>query len=93
MKSLIWPAQILGKDESNEQISENSASTLFLTENLRGLQIQLVLVWLLLLLHLSRDQIPGEKLQQKLNKHYNQTLKNFLNLYIYDGCLRLLDKL
>lgn len=66
MKSLIWPAQILGKDESNEQISENSASTLFLTENLRGLQIQLVLVGLLLLLYLSRDQIPGEKLQHIL---------------------------
>lgn len=66
MKSLIWPAQILGKDESNEQISENSVSTLFLTENLRGLQIQLVLVGLLLLLYLSRDQIPGEKLQHIL---------------------------
>lgn len=66
MESLIWPAQILGKDESNEQISENPVSTLFLTENLRGLQIQLVLVGLLLLLHLSRDQIPGEKLQHIL---------------------------
>lgn len=92
MKSLIWPAQILGKDKSNEQISKNPVSTLFLTENLRGLQIQLVLVGLLLLLHLSRDQIPGEKLQQS-DKHYNQTLKIFLNFYIYDGCLRLFDKL
>lgn len=66
MKSLIWPAQILGKDESNEQISKNPVSTLFLTENLCGLQIQLVLVGLLLLLYLSRDQIPGEKLQHIL---------------------------